>query len=338
MTTPPTIQTNPLDPVFSGVPITFPQTGTVNPTWDKWFVDLREKVNVINQTLTTLSGGSVDPSTGALAISSGGTGATTVAGAQTNLGILANPMTDAGDIIIGGTGGTPTRLPGGSNTYVLTMVGGVPAWAAGGGGGGGGGGPPFLNPLTPPTAANFTASSSYLTLATKTARMQLVANYVATMTVATYTTALPSPPYTIDLGFSFPQVIPANNNYTGLFISDGTKYINFQFILYPGSSYPYAAMYIGEYATLGGSATYLLSLWLSYQTNFFRITDDGTTRRYWVSTNGLDYVQVYSHATNTYLTPIKCGIVSWCNNATLASYKVTAYHWLVSNSVLGDAP
>lgn len=136
MTTPPTIQTNPLDPVFSGVPVTFPQTGTVNPTWNKWFVDLREKVNVINQTLATLSGGSVDPSTGALAISSGGTGATTVAGAQTNLGILANPMTAAGDIIIGGTGGTPTRLAKGTNGYVLTLVSGIPAWAPGGGGGG----------------------------------------------------------------------------------------------------------------------------------------------------------------------------------------------------------
>lgn len=56
MTTPPTIQINPLDPVFSGVPVTFPQTGTINPTWDKWFVDLREKVNVINATLAAWSG------------------------------------------------------------------------------------------------------------------------------------------------------------------------------------------------------------------------------------------------------------------------------------------
>lgn len=136
MTAPPTSQTNPLDPVFSGVPVVIPQSGTVNPTWNKWFVDLREKVNVINQTLATLSGGSIDPSTGGLAISSGGTGATTVAGAQANLGILANPMTAAGDIIIGGTGGTPTRLAKGTNGYRLTLVSGVPAWAADGGGGG----------------------------------------------------------------------------------------------------------------------------------------------------------------------------------------------------------
>lgn len=62
MTTPPTIQTKPLDPVFSGVPVVFPQEGLVNPTWNKWFVDLREKVNVINATLAAWSG--ITPVTG----------------------------------------------------------------------------------------------------------------------------------------------------------------------------------------------------------------------------------------------------------------------------------
>ena len=53
MTTPPTSQTNPLDPVFSGVPVVFPQTGMINPTWSKWFVDLRQKLNVINAETAT---------------------------------------------------------------------------------------------------------------------------------------------------------------------------------------------------------------------------------------------------------------------------------------------
>lgn len=61
MTTPPTSQTNPLDPVFSGVPVVYPQIGMVNPTWNKWFVDLREKVNVINATVAALSGGTLKP-------------------------------------------------------------------------------------------------------------------------------------------------------------------------------------------------------------------------------------------------------------------------------------
>lgn len=51
-------------------------------------------------------------------------------------GGMTNPMTTAGDIIIGGASGTPTRLAAGTNAYVLTMVAGAPAWAAAGGGGG----------------------------------------------------------------------------------------------------------------------------------------------------------------------------------------------------------
>lgn len=56
VTTPPTSQTKPLDPVYSGVPVVVDQGFLVNPTWNKWFVDLREKVNVINSTLAAWSG------------------------------------------------------------------------------------------------------------------------------------------------------------------------------------------------------------------------------------------------------------------------------------------
>lgn len=47
---------------------------------------------------------------------------------------FTNPMTTAGDMIIGGVNGKPTRLAGGTNAYVLTMSGGVPTWTASGGG------------------------------------------------------------------------------------------------------------------------------------------------------------------------------------------------------------
>jgi len=43
---------------------------------------------------------------------------------------LTNPMTTAGDMIVGGAAGVPTRLPKGTDTYVLTMVGGAQAWVA----------------------------------------------------------------------------------------------------------------------------------------------------------------------------------------------------------------
>lgn len=61
------------------------------------------------------------------------------AGTETQLGTssgMSNPMTTAGDIIIGGSSGTPTHLPIGSSGQVLKVVSGAPAWAAESGGGG----------------------------------------------------------------------------------------------------------------------------------------------------------------------------------------------------------
>ena len=43
---------------------------------------------------------------------------------------MTNPMTTAGDIIVGGTGGSPSRLGAGANGQVLKIVGGALVWAA----------------------------------------------------------------------------------------------------------------------------------------------------------------------------------------------------------------
>ena len=57
--------------------------------------------------------------------------------ARTNLGlgsmaVEAKTITTLGDLLVGGTAGALARLPVGSNTQVLTVTAGVPAWAAGG--------------------------------------------------------------------------------------------------------------------------------------------------------------------------------------------------------------
>jgi hypothetical protein len=44
-------------------------------------------------------------------------------------GALSNPMTTAGDIIIGGASGVPARLPADADGKVLKLVSGAPAWA-----------------------------------------------------------------------------------------------------------------------------------------------------------------------------------------------------------------
>lgn len=56
---------------------------------------------------------------------------------DTNSAGFTNPMTTAGDTIYGGASGLPTRLAGGTSTYVLTSNGttSAPSWQAGGGAG-----------------------------------------------------------------------------------------------------------------------------------------------------------------------------------------------------------
>jgi hypothetical protein len=69
--------------------------------------------------------------TGTLAIGNGGTGQTTATTAFDAL----NPMTTLGDMIYEGAGPSAIRLGIGSTSQVLTVVGGVPAWATPAGGG-----------------------------------------------------------------------------------------------------------------------------------------------------------------------------------------------------------
>jgi hypothetical protein len=86
--------------------------------------------NVVNSSLTSVGTIATGVWSGtAIAISKGGTGATTKSAGFDAL----SPMTTAGDIIYGGTSGTGTRLAAGSNGQVLTMVSGNPTWQNTGG-------------------------------------------------------------------------------------------------------------------------------------------------------------------------------------------------------------
>lgn len=68
-------------------------------------------------------------------------------------GGMTNPMTTAGDLIVGGSSGTPTRLAKGTDGQVLTMVTGAEAWATPSGGGGGAATLPYAK-LSMPGANN----------------------------------------------------------------------------------------------------------------------------------------------------------------------------------------
>ena len=93
---------------------------------------------------------------------------------------MTNPMTTSGDIIIGGSSGTPQRLAAGTETHVLTIVSGVPAWQAPSGGSGGDLLSALLNAEVSITGATTLTASAFGKL------------HVCSGTAADYTVTLPA--------------------------------------------------------------------------------------------------------------------------------------------------
>jgi hypothetical protein len=249
-------------------------------------------------------------------------------------GGLTNPMTTAGDVIVGGAAGAPARLAVGSSGQVLTVVSGAPAWAAAGGGGGGGGFSPFPASLTAPLSANFTwDNQGSSTVADKTGRMVVqVPAASSQLRALIYNTALPSYPYTIDAAIGFSG-------------DSGDDYIMAGIILESSSG---TFLHFTPNAC-GGNPT-KISIWqwastasVSNEQNdpavfnpsvfFVRITDDGTTRSYYLSNNGLDYGLVNSEASGAFLTPVSAGL-GFYNGSNPKPVVATIYNWLVSDSIL----
>ena len=88
-----------------------------------------------DQQLTDFSGLSYSGNGGkVIAVTAGADGLELIS-VSTGTGMI-NPMTASGDIIYGGTSGTPTRLAKGTDGQVLTLTSGNPSWAAASGGDG----------------------------------------------------------------------------------------------------------------------------------------------------------------------------------------------------------
>ena len=89
--------------------------------------------NVTDAKIATVSGskingnisGNADNVNGIVAVTNGGTGATT----KTTAFDALSPMTTSGDILYGGASGTGTRLAKGTDGQILTLASGLPSWA-----------------------------------------------------------------------------------------------------------------------------------------------------------------------------------------------------------------
>jgi len=77
----------------------------------------------VRQAVVGIGGGGL---TSPVGIADGGTGQT----AKTAAFDALSPITTAGDLVVGVPGGSNTRLPAGTAGQILTIVAGVPAWAA----------------------------------------------------------------------------------------------------------------------------------------------------------------------------------------------------------------
>lgn len=90
-------------------------------------------------------------------------------------GGMTNPMTSQGDVIYGGSSGTPTRLAKGTDGQVLTLASGVPSWAdaAGGGGGSVDWSKVLVSTYAPDTSSVYITTSGANTTLTQNAGLQV---------------------------------------------------------------------------------------------------------------------------------------------------------------------
>lgn len=153
----------------------------------------------------------------------------------------------------------------------------------------------------------------------------------------------PVPPYTIDMHVKLD--VPAITGGTdavvlGMALTDGSKFRGYYFGFW-GSSGNADRLSIDSWpnsTTFGSQVSFQTPFkQFTVQNNYIRITDDGTNRKYYISSDGLRFFQVFSEATNTYVTPTKCGIFAHNVNTTGNPAKGSILNWKVTNSVLGDA-
>ena len=103
------------------------------PAYQQEWVVSNETTGAFTLQVQTAGGSPITLASGAAVIVYGN--GTLLKGTAAPGGGMTNPMTIAGDVIIGGTSGTPTRLPIGTNGQVQTVVSGAPAWVTPGTGG-----------------------------------------------------------------------------------------------------------------------------------------------------------------------------------------------------------
>lgn len=209
---------------------------------------------------------------------------------------------------------------------------GTGAYSVPAGGGGGGGGWSSLYPnIVAPVLANFSNFNAGTQLTTGSNSGQSTIWMRSTGSGVSgnrgLLKSLPSTPYTIDVGFIPSTNIPsplvvfgvllhdpvADKNFTWEFVSDGTIRVQHWTGTNPPTSTP-------DLISPAGPS-------IAWTTHFFaRLADNGTTRSISVSNDNVNFNQISSEATNTFVTPTQI-ILYLGDLSNNRAYGLTIFHY-----------
>jgi hypothetical protein len=301
-----------------------------------------------------------------------GSGAATLTGNTLNVP-TANPMTTAGDIIYGGSSGTPTRLAGGTSTFILTSNGptSAPSWQVNGGGGAaltletdgaGNGSQSTLNligsglTLSDDGSGDVTigyncpalASFSWVNQGSATA-VQTVSGGPIFMKIPD-TAALnwrglfvnqPSTPYKLQaqITAALSSAGGANSQDVGIYFYNGTKLMGLEVLSQAGGFTPRVEK-ITNVTTDSGSAASTFALLVGSRvfsgTIWIQLRNSGTTLSFDYSLDGVNYTNAFSEAVGTFITPTQIGFggISVVNNAAYSIYNNLLNWRTIANATL----
>lgn len=230
-------------------------------------------------------------------------------------GDFENPMTSAGDMIVGGTDGDPMRLPAGATGDVLQMVAGQPTWGPSSGGGSG-----IEAPFTAPPQSGWSwVNQGTSTLVDNASEQVLIggptgsgANLVARARSA------PATPYTATARIR--AISPAKIYMSagiGLRNSTTGRIITFDLLASPaGATFRVAKFntsvsFNSEYTSI--TFPYFSDLWL-------RISDDGTNIKFFWSSDGIYWTEFYSVGRTDFMTPDQLIFLAGTENSATPNF------------------
>lgn len=139
-----------------------------------------------------------------------------------------------------------------------------------------------------------------------------------------------STPFTAEIGFRIISIQNNNQQFFGLTIDDGTKLISF------GFGYHNAALSIWSWNSVTSSNGTIM--WDQNFINnlaftgvvFLKLVDNGTNRFYYISGDGVNWLQIYTEASGVWITPTSIGFGMATNAGSSTFLAMTVFHFKVT--------